>query len=160
VESSCAFTLTHNTTPSTDIDLKAKGDFELEIKFFIPMIPPTVTHQEHKVSTKNGRVVFYDPPELKAAKQKLEAHLGKYVPEIEYTGPVRLLVKWCFPIKGNHINGEWKSSKPDTDNLQKMLKDVMTKLHYWKDDALVVSEIIEKFWADVPGIYIYVEEVE
>ena len=39
------------------------------IEFFMPMIPPTVTQQEHKVtvSRKTGRVVFYDPPELKAA---------------------------------------------------------------------------------------------
>ncbi|MEJ9208932.1 RusA family crossover junction endodeoxyribonuclease, partial [Paenibacillus larvae] len=30
---------------------------------------------------------------------------------------------------------------------------------YWKDDALVVSEIVEKFWARLPGIYIRIEEV-
>lgn len=35
------------------------------------MEPPTITHQEHKVTVVNGRPVFYDPPELKAAKEKL-----------------------------------------------------------------------------------------
>lgn len=54
----------------------------------------------------------------------------------------------------------YKSTKPDTDNLQKMLKDVMTELNFWKDDALVASEVIEKFWAEVPGIYIRIEELE
>lgn len=38
-----------------------------------------------------------------------------------------------------------------------MLKDCMTALGFWSDDALVASEICEKFWADVPGIYIEVE---
>lgn len=36
----------------------------------------------------------------------------------------------------------------------------MTDLGYWTDDALVASEITEKFWAKVPGIYICIEEVE
>jgi Holliday junction resolvase RusA-like endonuclease len=35
----------------------------------------------------------------------------------------------------------------------------MTDLGFWKDDALVTSEIIEKFWAEVPGIYISIQEL-
>ncbi|WP_217442286.1 RusA family crossover junction endodeoxyribonuclease [Myxococcus sp. CA039A] len=30
---------------------------------------------------------------------------------------------------------------------------------YWTDDAIVASEIIEKFWADLPGIYVKIEEL-
>lgn len=71
---------------------------------------------------------------------------------------IRLITKWCFP-KQNHENGEYRITKPDTDNLQKMLKDCMTKVGFWKDDALVASEITEKFWADQPGIYIRIEEL-
>ena len=128
--------------------------------FFLPMVPPTVTHQEQKVHVNKGKPVFYEPPELKAARTKLEAHLAKYKPEAPAVGPVRLMVKWCFPLSGKHRNGEYKTSKPDTDNLQKMLKDCMTRVGFWKDDAQVCSEIIEKFWAKVPGIAISIEEVE
>lgn len=71
---------------------------------------------------------------------------------------MRLIVRWLFP-RGLHRDGEYKTSRPDTDNLQKMLKDTMTELHYWKDDALVVSELVEKFWAEHPGIYIRIEEL-
>lgn len=35
----------------------------------------------------------------------------------------------------------------------------MTKAKYWTDDALVASEIVEKFWAERPGIYIRIEEL-
>lgn len=129
------------------------------LEFFMPMIPPTVTSQEHKLSVKNGKPIFYDPPELKQAKVKLTAYLSKHIPEHPYSSSIRLLVKWLFPITGNHYNGEYRKTKPDTDNLQKMLKDCMTKCGYWKDDALVASEIVEKFWADVPGIYIRIEEL-
>ena len=75
-------------------------------------------------------------------------------------GAVQLVVKWCFPLQGDHQDGEYKTSKPDTDNLIKLLKDCMTKVGFWKDDAQVASEINEKFWAAVSGIYIRAEELE
>ena len=60
---------------------------------------------------------------------------------------------------GLRPGGEYRTSKPDTDNLVKMLKDVMTELGFWKDDAQVASEVIEKYWAQIPGIYVKVENV-
>ena len=122
------------------------------------MEPPTVTHQEHKVTIVNGKPVFYDPPELKAAKEKLIGNLCKYRIMEPYKTGVRLITKWCFPKK-DHRDGEYRITKPDTDNLQKMLKDCMTLVGFWKDDALVASEITEKFWAKTPGIYIRIEEL-
>ncbi|MBS6377348.1 MAG: RusA family crossover junction endodeoxyribonuclease [Clostridium sp.] len=122
----------------------------------MPMIPPTVTHQEKQVHMVKGKPVFYEPQELKAARQKLMGHLTKHRPVQPYQEGIRLVVKWCFP-KGSHADGEYRITKPDTDNLQKLLKDCMTACGYWKDDALVASEIVEKFWTDLPGIYIKVE---
>lgn len=106
----------------------------------------------------NGKPKFYEPQELKAARSKLEAHLAQHKPDQKYTGPVELVSTWCFP-RGNHHDGEYRITKPDTDNLQKLLKDCMTAVGFWKDDALVCREIIEKFWAEIPGIYIRVTEL-
>ena len=131
----------------------------MSTEFFLAMNPPTVTHQEHKVAVVNGKPVFYDPPELKAARQKLMAHLGKEVPEGPYTKGLRLVTKWLFPDDGKHGNGTYRITKPDTDNLQKRLKDCMTRVGFWEDDALVASEVVEKFWAQIPGIYIRIEEL-
>lgn len=128
-------------------------------EFFMPMIPPTVTHQEKKISGKGSKPVVYETAELKDARAKFMAHLGQHKPIVRYEGGIRLVVKWLFPIKGDHIDGEYKLTKPDTDNLIKLLKDCMTKCGYWKDDALVASEINEKFWAAHPGIYIKVESL-
>lgn len=129
-------------------------------EFFMPMIPPTVTHQEKKINTRWKKPVVYELPELKDARAKLTAHLAQHSnPYFPYTVGVRLTVKWLFPIKGKHRHGEYRISKPDTDNLQKLLKDCMTHLGFWKDDALVASEICEKFWSDTPGIYIKIEEL-
>lgn len=132
----------------------------MTIEFFMPMKPPTVTAQEHKLAVRNGKPIFYDPPELQAARARLTAHLIRHMPTSPYQCGVRLTVKWLFPIKGKHTDGEYKTTKPDTDNLQKLLKDCMTSCGFWKDDALVACEICEKFWAATPGIYIKIEELE
>ena len=129
------------------------------MEFFLHMIPPTVTHQEKAVHVVNGKPVFYEPPQLQAARSKLTAYLAGHRPAEPMTGGVRLVVKWCFPRSGNHRNGEYRITKPDTDNLQKLLKDCMTAVGFWKDDAQVCCEVIEKFWADVPGIYVSVDEI-
>lgn len=127
--------------------------------FFIPVKPPTVTHQEHKIRVIGGKPVVYEPQELKAARVLLRDHLAGHAPDRPLEGAVRLIVKWCFPLTTGHRNGEYKTTKPDTDNLNKMLKDVMTDLRFWRDDAQVAQEIIEKFWAEIPGIYISVENI-
>lgn len=127
-------------------------------EFFMAMDPPTCTHQEKQVAVIKGKPVFYDPPEVKNAKSKLTGYLIRHKPEKPYNKGCRLITKWCFPA-GSHNNGEYRIIKPDTDNLQKMLKDCMTMCGFWKDDALVASEIVEKFWSEVPGIYIRIEEL-
>lgn len=136
----------------------------MELEFFLPMIPPTVTHQEQAtgVNRKTGKPYRYDPPELRAARAKLTAHLGRHRPERRLRGGVMLVVKWCFPLDraGRHRDGEYRTTKPDTDNLQKLLKDCMTATGFWTDDAQVCSEHTEKFWARIPGIYIHAMELE
>lgn len=132
----------------------------MTLEFFMVMKnPPTTTHQQKQVRVVNGKPIFYEPDDLKAARAKLMAHLGQHVPEKKYNNSIRVYVKWCFPLTGKHTDGKYKHTKPDIDNSQKLLFDCMTDLGYWKDDSLVVSLIAEKFWADMPGIYIKIEEV-
>lgn len=121
--------------------------------------PPTTTHQQKQVRVVNNKPMFYEPDDLKAARALLTAHLGQHIPKKKYNNPIRVYVKWCFPITGTHTDGKYKHTKPDIDNSQKLLFDCMTDLGFWKDDSLVVSLIAEKFWAAMPGIYIKIEEV-
>lgn len=130
------------------------------IEFFMAMEPPTVTHQEKAVRVVKGKPVFYEPARLSEARAKLKAHLCKFHPQEPLVGPVRLEVKWMFPASGKHRDGDWRDTRPDTDNLQKLLKDVMTTLGFWKDDAQVCLETVKKVWAAHPGIYILAEELQ
>lgn len=130
------------------------------IEFFIPMKKiPTTTHQQKKWTVRNGKPQSYEPESLKEARSLFMDLLSQHVPPDKLKGPIRLTTKWLYPmVKGTH-DGQYKTTKPDTDNLVKLPKDCMTKLGYWEDDALVASEIIEKFWAKTVGLYVKVEEL-
>ena len=132
------------------------------MSFFLPMDPPRTTAQQKRVAvSKSGKQVRFEGDALKAAHEKLKAYLAVHRPQRPMQGPVRLLVKWLFwDRSGSHPDASYKITRPDTDNLQKMLKDVMTECGFWKDDAQVASEIVEKFWVrHKPGIYVEVHEL-
>ena len=42
----------------------------------------------------------------------------------------------------------WKSSRPDIDNLEKMLYDLLGYLNVWTDDSQIVSSEAEKLYTD------------
>lgn len=117
--------------------------------------PPTITQQEHQVRVVHGKPIFYEPQDLKAVRQLLTDSVAGFAPDQPLEGPVQLITKWIW--KGKE---RYKTSKPDTDNLIKMLKDCMTKTGFWKDDAQVASEITEKFYGPVPGIYVKVVKID
>lgn len=129
------------------------------MQFFMPMIPPTATHQEKKVTVLNGKPKFYEDPRLTDARQKLRAHLGQHRPEVPMEGALGLITVWQFPAGDKHRDREYRITKPDTDNLQKLLKDCMTAERFWLDDAQVCDERTVKRWSDQPGIWIYLEEL-
>ena len=130
---------------------------ERELEFFLSMkSPPTATHQMKQINFKEKRV--YEPYAVKKARADLEGALSGFIPQEPFLGALRLTTKWCYP-SGEHNAPSYKTTKPDTDNMIKLLKDCMTKLGFWKDDAQVASEITEKFWATPTGIYIKVESL-
>lgn len=110
--------------------------------------PPTVTAQEKKVTIICGKPRFYEPKNVKDAKQMLMNLLKEHTPIEPFTDALMLEVEWKFARNKSHKHNEWRITKPDTDNLQKMLKDCMTKTGYWKDDAQVVVEHVEKLWVN------------
>ena len=129
--------------------------------FFISIDPPTATAQEKKVRVINGKPIFYDPAPVKDARERLAMHLLSHRPPKPFEGPVSLSAVWLFPRGRAHKHGDWRVSKPDTDNLQKLLKDCMTRCGFWHDDAQVVRESVEKRWSDEPtGIYIEITPLE
>ncbi len=131
-----------------------------KMEFQLNITPPTVTAQEHKVRVVNGRPMFYDTPKLKDARRTFERLLTLHKPAQPMEGPVALSVEWRFSTK-THKEGTWRVTRPDTDNLQKLLKDCMTRAGFWNDDAQVCREEVTKRWSRKdPGIRIKVVRLD
>lgn len=123
-----------------------------KLHFFIPMKkPPTVTAQQKKFNTKTKQM--YDSDDLKKARALLTALVAPYKPEKPFSKATRLITKWFYPAT-KHKDGEWKITKPDTDNSIKLLKDCMASVGFFTNDAIVCSEITEKFYGKITGIYV------
>ena len=134
----------------------------MRLEFFMPMVPPTLTHQAKELAvTRSGKPIMHDSAELKAVKAKLAAHLAGHVPDRPFSGAVRLVHAWYWPCADtSHDAGSWRITKPDTDNIAKSLKDCMETVGFFETgDQQVAEETIRKFWADVPGIYVLIEEL-
>lgn len=136
--------------------------------FFMALVPPTATQQEHQVRVvrdkRTGKHVprFFPSPAWEAAEQTLRTYLEPHRPAEKLKRPraVVLDTTWCFPNDGGQADGEPHTDKPDTDNLEKGLKDIMTKLGWWDDDCQVFSSRTTKIYSRIPGIRIDIEEVK
>ena len=131
----------------------------MKISFFMPMKEiPTHTSQQKGINFQKRKV--YTKQELLEVKQKYMAALSGHRPEQPMIGPVGLMVCWNFPLTPGLKDGQWKTSKPDTENMLKLLKDCMTELDYWYDDAQVCYEVSMKKYGQISGIYVSALEMK
>ena len=132
------------------------------MKFKLKMIPPTATAQQKGERVVGGYIHHYKKKNVAQAEAILRDALLPYVPaEPIENRAIMFGVVWLFPYPKSakkHKPGteRWKITRPDTDNLNKLLKDVMTDMGFWKDDALISLEMIKKLYDDEPGIEIIV----
>lgn len=129
------------------------------MRFFIRMKIPTKTAQEKKITVRGGKPIIYSPPELRDINAGYLAALIPHAPEVPLTGPIRLYTAWIFP-QGSHRAGEFKTTKPDTDNLLKGFKDAMTEAGFWMNDAQVAAEFTVKRYGTPEGILVDVSCIE
>lgn len=120
------------------------------------MIPPTCTAQEKKINFKSKKV--YSDPKVMDARAKYRAHLARYRPDQPLDGPLSMRVLWSFP-RGKH-ESVYCTEKPDLDNANKLLQDVMQELGFFHDDKQIVNLSLVKEWADEPGVLIILNQVK
>ena len=77
-------------------------------------------------------------------------------------GPVGLVVRAYFPFLKSHTkrfralgDAAMKSTKPDADNVGKLVMDALNSIA-WVDDALVVDLLVHKRFSDTPRLEIEV----
>ena len=130
------------------------------MRFKLKMNPPTATAQQKGERICGGYIRHYKKKNVAQAEAILRDALLPYVPAEPIEGkPISLWVCWMFPYpksakKHQPGSSRAKITRPDGDNLNKMLKDVMTDMGFWKDDALIYAELVQKIYNDEPGILI------
>lgn len=130
------------------------------IQFFIPMKKiPTATHQQKQVTVVNGKPRFYEPDNVKAARARFMSLIGPHAPKEPLNAPIQIVMKWLYPVTRNSGNGDYKITRPDLDNMQKLVMDCMTDLKFWNDDSHVSSMIVEKFHSNTVGLYFEIKEL-
>ena len=136
-----------------------------EMRFRIDCVPPTATAQQKGAVVIGGRVRFYTKAKVRRAEDLLASLLMPHRPQVPFSRPVTLVATWTFPWRKSERKGVVKAgspiphtSRPDLDNLEKNLLDVMTSLGFWSDDSLVTRKATSKYWGPAPGIDIAILE--
>lgn len=120
-----------------------KGD---KLTFSLPIMPTAQQRPRH--ARFGNRDVTYKSADQQGNERTLEACLLPYRPGKPLGGPLELSFSAIFPIPRSWpkrrreaaLRGKmWHTSRPDTDNLAKQLKDAMTRLGFWQDDRQVAA---------------------
>lgn len=126
------------------------------ICFFHECNPPTSTAQQRQFFGKGKTALT---PAAKKASATWQAIVEQHKPSIPFTGPISVTIVLSWTRKGQ-VMSEPKTTKPDVDNLAKLILDAMTKSRYWNDDNQVAELSISKHWSEIPGVYVLAKEMK
>lgn len=131
---------------------------ELSINLVMDQIPKG-TAQMKRANFRNG--TFFEGKDIKAAREFYLAEMALEAPEMPFNGPISVSVEFYYPTKDKRKKGQFKTSRPDCDNLVKLLLDCMTQLRFWNDDAQISNLRIMKKYSvtDKAVIWIHVAEM-
>ncbi len=101
--------------------------------------PPSKTAQQKGETIINGHIHHYEKKEVTQAKEAIAWQLKPFAPKDPLTGPLYVKIEWRFELKRCKKRA-WKVTRPDLDNLEKGLLDVLTNLNFWNDDAQIVMK--------------------
>jgi Holliday junction resolvase RusA-like endonuclease len=129
------------------------------------MIPPRSTAQGKGVMLLNGKPHFFTKAKQKADSQCYAALLAEHAPEKPFDTPLSVKLEFVFPFRKSEKKAVVKAgfghhtTKPDLDNAAKGLLDVMTRLNFWTDDAIITRLCVTKYYGTKPAVIIDIEEV-
>jgi len=81
-----------------------------------------------------------------------------------FDGALRLTVRATFLVPASWSQkrksaAHWKTSKPDADNIAKIVKDALNKIVY-RDDAQIAELTVQKQYGPLAGLTVTIEELE
>lgn len=106
---------------------------------------PKGTAQMKRYDGRSGH--YFKSKRLQQTEDIYLTELEKYKPEHPIEGAVAVNIWFEYEIKAKKKRGTWKTSRPDVDNVAKLLIDCMTKVGYWKDDSQIVKLNLRKSYS-------------
>jgi Holliday junction resolvase RusA-like endonuclease len=122
-----------------------------------------------QIVSHGGKTWGYTPAPTRAYEKELRAvakdamgHIGLF------GGPVELLITATFPVpkswpikkRNNALTGYlYPVTKPDFDNIEKMVADAIKGV-VWRDDSQVVASRFRKVYGQTPTLQVIVAELE
>ena len=137
------------------------------IRVKLDIVPPTATAQQKGVFVHNGRAHFFTKQKVRDAEDFLAALLAPHAPAEPLRGGIYLQARWCFPYRQSERKSVTKTgreiphtSRPDLDNLEKSLLDVLTRLRFIEDDSKIYLKSTAKVWGPAPYLAIAIKTHE
>ena len=127
----------------------------------LDIVPPTATAQQKGVFVRNGRAHFFTKAKVRDAENFLAGMLAPHAPAEPLRGPVYFQARWCFPYRKSEKKSVTNAGReiahtvrPDLDNLEKALLDVLTRLRFYEDDSQIFTKSTAKVWGPKPYLAI------
>jgi len=133
----------------------------MTISFFVEGLPKAQPRPKAYVRGKHAGV--YDPKTANSWKERIHWASKECRPAQPWTGPIELAACFVMPRpKAHHDSkgkvkpgaGTWHTFRPDLDNLEKAVMDVLTQEGFWVDDSQVCYKISGKIYGNPPGVKI------
>ena len=148
----------------------------MKIRLQLTDNPPTVTSQEkgetikYKWIFRNGKRIsvpyihHFEKPEVARARSLytgrilIEMKKNKLKPP-RFEGPCRGKIIFGFKARRKKDIGKLKDTKPDCDNMNKLLQDVLADIGFFKVGDQQIGDLrIIKVWSEEPFIEIEIQE--
>lgn len=129
---------------------------------------PVAKGRHRSYINKGGRIGTYTPQKTESWENYIRMVARTYAPGELMTGPVKLQCMFYMQIPKSWSQkkkeeaqtfNRFPTTKPDLDNMVKLVKDALKGI-IWHDDSQVVFSRETKFYSVKPRTEIYIEEMK
>lgn len=125
---------------------------------------PTNTSQEKGINWRARRVFTKDEIlyQMNEYKYKIRNYMQQHqLTAPAFSGPVVMIQYFTFESPRKKLWGTPKDTKPDNDNISKLLSDCLEDLGFFEvGDQQVTHSLVIKTWGPKPSVEIFIEELE
>lgn len=139
----------------------------MQVHFVVDGIPHAKARHRSYIG-RSGGIRTYTPTETVSWENYVRLCAAPHAPEHFIEGPVKLISIFYMPIPKSwsvkkkemaKLQKIFPTTKPDLDNMVKLVKDALNGL-IWKDDKQVICSKEAKFYSPRPRTEVMVEAIE